>query len=148
MLYLCFHLFLGILWFFSLISSMTLCCSVTWLKKKLYVFVVSPVFLFLASYHRGWKDDWYESNLLEFTETCFVASCDLSWRMFHMFEKNVYPGFRWKFYIHLLSPSGLICHLMPLLPYFFSILMICWFKWDAKNLLIWLFYCLFPPLVC
>ena len=48
-------------------------------------------------------------------------------------EKNVYlmllDGM---FYKYQLSLSGLVCHLRPFFPYWFSVWMIYWYKWGVK----------------
>lgn len=92
---LCFYfcLFYDILKFpFWLILSF-ICCS------KVCCLIATHLWLFLhfmiSLFHTivlG-KDIWYDFNLLQFANSCFVPYNDLSWRMFHfILENNLYSA--------------------------------------------------------
>ena len=66
------------------------------------------------------KDAWYDFNFFKFTKACFVAQHvrDLSCRTFHVHLKGMctllLDGMLYKYQ---LDPSGLMCHLKLVFPY-------------------------------
>lgn len=93
---------------------------------------------FLVLYHWGQKNTWYDFCLLEFAKTCRGLSYDLFWRMFHVYLRRmcILQLLDEIFCKCLLSPSGLMFSLNPLLLYCFLFCFVwmsihCW-KWSIK----------------
>ena len=111
-----FHFFLDLFVNCSLFGSMLF---------NFHVFVCSSLFSyhwFLVSYLCGWRKCfmWFHSSEIYWEFFC-ILPC-LSWKMFHVPLKRMYILLLWaeKVRKYHLNPSGLMCHLRPLFPCWFS----------------------------
>ena len=95
------------------------------------------IFLFLCQYCCGQKNAWCNFSPLKFVEACFVAQYliypgELS--CVHLERMCVLLFLDIVICIYLSGTTGLLCHLRPLLPYWFSVWMFCPFmQWRVKS---------------
>ena len=128
-LYFHFHLSQGIFWFPQWILHWPIGFLVAYCLVSMCMFFshFSSCNWFPLLYHFGQKGCFDIISIhLNLLRLVFWPTC-LSWRTFHACLKRMFILLYWYgiSYRYVLSPTGLMCHLRPLFPYWFSIWMIC-----------------------